>query len=284
MPRGRRRHLPHLFNTAGSIRQVQYGRFNTAGSIRQVQYVMPQRGELLLLVPAGSRPHTSQSLRHASPALCPERVGLFGVPLGRTASLHALRRGLPLVVRTLRWYYLLVRLPTGVRAGLIAHRLLPPIRRVAPGRQRGLPVLAQGVFRHAGGLGTARGSRMACVYRRPDFAFRRAERRRRPGRRGFRCSIPRLPVPLSTLRPWPHSRPRMTRGQDGSLLLSCRTLSFPTPCRFIPAHSASLRPGGGNRKGGCFIVKTWRKPLLKTKGLATPGAPKCEGWVSLKIR
>jgi hypothetical protein len=32
---------------------------------------------------------------------------------------------------------------------------------------------------------------------------------------------------------------RMTRGQDGSLLLSCMTLSFTTPRRFIPAHSAS---------------------------------------------
>ena len=31
---------------------------------------------------------------------------------------------------------------------------------------------------------------------------------------------------------------RMTRGQDGSLLLSCRTLSFPTECRFSPTLSA----------------------------------------------
>ena len=28
---------------------------------------------------------------------------------------------------------------------------------------------------------------------------------------------------------------RKTRGQDGSLLLSCKTLSFSTSCRFIPA-------------------------------------------------
>ena len=33
---------------------------------------------------------------------------------------------------------------------------------------------------------------------------------------------------------------RMTRGQDGSLLLSCRTLSFLTPCRFIPAHMGHI--------------------------------------------
>ncbi len=29
----------------------------------------------------------------------------------------------------------------------------------------------------------------------------------------------------------------MTRGQDGSLPLSCVTLSFTTPRRFIPAHA-----------------------------------------------
>jgi tetratricopeptide (TPR) repeat protein len=35
----------------------------------------------------------------------------------------------------------------------------------------------------------------------------------------------------------------MTRGQDGSLLLSCVTLSFTTPRRFIPAHSAFAYKG-----------------------------------------
>jgi hypothetical protein len=53
----------------------------------------------------------------------------------------------------------------------------------------------------------------------------------------FRSSIPCLPVPLSTLRWPPRGWPRMTRGQDGSLLLSCVTLSFTTPRRFIPAHT-----------------------------------------------
>ena len=40
-----------------------------------------------------------------------------------------------------------------------------------------------------------------------------------------------------SLRQSPHDDRRKTRGQDGSLLLSCRTLSFPTTCRFIPAHA-----------------------------------------------
>jgi len=56
-------------------------------------------------------------------------------------------------------------------------------------------------------------------------------------RRLFRSSIPGLPVPLSTLRWMPRGRPRMTRGQDGWLVLSCVTLSFTTPRRFIPAHT-----------------------------------------------
>ncbi|MFN0164889.1 MAG: hypothetical protein ACKV22_00540, partial [Bryobacteraceae bacterium] len=33
----------------------------------------------------------------------------------------------------------------------------------------------------------------------------------------------------------PRDDRRKTRGQDGSLLLSCRALSSPTTCRFIPA-------------------------------------------------
>src|SRR4051812_15433639 len=46
-----------------------------------------------------------------------------------------------------------------------------------------------------------------------------------------------LRVPLSWLHPRPYDRPRRTRGQDGSLFLSCTALSSATPCRFIPALS-----------------------------------------------
>src|SRR5207237_10753043 len=50
----------------------------------------------------------------------------------------------------------------------------------------------------------------------------------------FRSSIPRPSMPLSTLHPVPHGTRRKTRGQDGSLLLSCGALSSPTARRFIP--------------------------------------------------
>src|SRR5450755_2270436 len=66
-------------------------------------HMVQQRGELLLPIPAGCFPHTFEPLGHAFPTLCPERVSLFGVPLGRTASLHALRRRWLFVVRALRW-------------------------------------------------------------------------------------------------------------------------------------------------------------------------------------
>jgi hypothetical protein len=45
-------------------------------------------------------------------------------------------------------------------------------------------------------------------------------------------------MPLSTLQFTSRDAPRKTRGQDGfAVLLSCRALSSPTTCRFIPAHS-----------------------------------------------
>jgi hypothetical protein len=51
----------------------------------------------------------------------------------------------------------------------------------------------------------------------------------------FRSSIPGPPIPLSTLQRAPCDTRCKTRSPDGSLLLSGRTLSFPTTCRFIPA-------------------------------------------------
>src|SRR5881227_2182766 len=68
-----------------------------------------------------------------------------------------------------------------------------------------------------------------------DVAFRFRGQRRHPGLEGFRSSISCLLVPLSTLHWLSCDDQCMTRGQDGLLLLSCRTLSFLASCRFIPA-------------------------------------------------
>src|ERR1022692_2672487 len=53
----------------------------------------------------------------------------------------------------------------------------------------------------------------------------------------FEAQSPRPLMPLSTLRPAPRDAARKTRGQDGfATFLSCRALSSPTTCRFIPTH------------------------------------------------
>jgi hypothetical protein len=48
--------------------------------------------------------------------------------LGRPPSLHALRRRSPALVRALRRYYAVARLPAAVHGGLVAYRLLLPVR------------------------------------------------------------------------------------------------------------------------------------------------------------
>jgi len=67
----------------------------------------------------------------------------------------------------------------------------------------------------------------------------------------FRSSIPRSPVPLSTLHPPPHSAWRKTRGQDGSLLLSCGALSSPAARRFIPMLSVAYAYRLGYLRAPC---------------------------------
>jgi len=61
-----------------------------------------------------------------------------------------------------------------------------------------------------------------------------------PNEIDFAAQYPACLCPCRTLRLPPYGDLRMTRGQDGSLLLSCRTLSFPIPCRFIPALTLRL--------------------------------------------
>ena len=57
----------------------------------------------------------------------------------------------------------------------------------------------------------------------------------------FGAPYPACVYPCPTLRVQPHDCPRMARGQDGSLRLSCMTLSFTAPRRFIPTLSSPER-------------------------------------------
>ena len=109
-----------------------------------------------------------------------------------------------------------------------------PIRwLITLGCRRGLSVLARAVSRRAYGSWTTPGRKETrdIVSSRVAFPWQAL---------GqylvcvFRSSIPRPPMPLSTLHPAPHGARRKTRGQDGSLLLSCGALSSPTARRFIP--------------------------------------------------
>src|SRR5438132_11048530 len=105
------------------------------------------------------------------------------------------------------------------------------------GGDEDIPVPAQEVCVHAEGLKTTRGGEGPCDDGPAPVAFCLPRRHRHPGLHCFRRSIPRLYVPLSTLRVLPHSSvPRMTRGQRGSLLLHCDGLAPSTSCRSPGAH------------------------------------------------
>src|SRR5450432_4415616 len=136
-------------------------------------------------------------------------------------------------VRRLRRYYADVRLLADVpaRIVLLASRADP----VAgwPGYRRGLSVLARVVSRRAHGSRTTPGLTRTRDDVPSSVAFPSGAHGRRPIC-VFRSSIPGPSMPLSTLNPAPHCTQRKTRGQDGSLFLSCGAPSSPTTRRFIP--------------------------------------------------
>ena len=118
-----------------------------------------------------------------------------------------------------------------------------PIRRlISPGCRRGLSVLARAVSRRAYGSWTTPGLTTTRVYAASSVAFPLHALGRRPVF-VFRSSIPRPSMPLSTLHPAPRGAQRKTRGQDGSLLLSCGALSSPTARRFIPTIALAYARG-----------------------------------------
>jgi hypothetical protein len=90
-------------------------------------------------------------------------------------------------------------------------------------------------FSACSGSSTTQGRPTARAIAAAHVAFPFCRQGRRP-ELVLRSSIPVPPIPPSTLHSSPRGGQRKTQGQDGSLLLSCRTLSFPTTCRFIPAH------------------------------------------------
>src|SRR5262249_29179562 len=107
------------------------------------------------------------------------------------------------------------------------------------GRDEDLPVPAQKVCVHAGGLMTTRSGRGPRDVGPRPFAFCMPRRHRHAGLHSLRRSIPRLYAPLSTLRRHPRGYLRMTRGRCGSLVLHRNGLAPSTSCR--PSRRTAAR-------------------------------------------
>ncbi len=107
--------------------------------------------------------------------------------------------------------------PPGVRGGIsrLPCKQLPYVHRVSGPR--------------GGGIVLAISERFHVAFRSYDYVGP-------PKSFSFRGSIPGPHVPLSMLRLHSYECRRMTRGQHGSLLLSCERLSLSATHRFAPAH------------------------------------------------
>src|SRR6516165_3542627 len=117
---------------------------------------------------------------------------------------------------------------------LIAFSLRPTL--LLGGQRRGLPVLALEVSLHAWGL-RLRKSAAHSRTRTWPYCLLAFPHHGHPAPVDFGAQYPAYRYPCPTLQVRPYGRPRMARGQDDSLDLSCTTLSFATPSRFSPALS-----------------------------------------------
>src|SRR5712691_6904600 len=129
-----------------------------------------------------------------------------------------------------------------------------------------------------------------------NVAFRLPRRRRHHRLEGFRGSTPSLCVPLSTLRPQPHDRRRMTRGRGGLLSLPRMALSSTTLCLLTgalrgsitrPAHSLSTLRHHGRpwpRKTRFRLLAKLCRAALATRWVplqgfrVLPSHPPCPGF------
>ena len=128
--------------------------------------------------------------------------------------------------------WLIVVCPWASRCAL--HSTLPS----ATQKDAGSPGFRARCFRACAGSLTARGPVLPRQCGSAGVAFGNLLLPRHPGPPAalaaghvLRGSIPGPRVPLSTLRPRPHERARMTRGRRSWLSLQRMTLSFTTPCR-----------------------------------------------------
>ena len=223
--------------------------------------MVEQRGEPRPLVPTCCFTHTVQVAQLAGPALSPGRGRLPDVLLGRSPSLHALRRCLLTLVRTLRRYYATVRLPTDVHVGLRAHGLLQPARRIFPdGHRWGLPVLARGVSMHAWGLRLRRVLRILAMAHPPVLPS------------AMRNDVGTLVAIISQLNTLPACAP-VNASMAASRLATHDSGSgwFATPFLYdsfihnsTPVYPGALRSLLGIEEG-CFLVAEEREDGISAK-------------------
>jgi hypothetical protein len=195
----------------------------------------------------------------SSPTLSWVGDGLHVVLLSQRPSLRNLR--LPRLresCRLLRWYYASVRLLARVpaRIALLASRASPAAgkprmtaRSLGSRAPRGHPV-----SRRAHGSWTTPGLMAARVIAPLSVAFPLQAHGRRPNC-VFRSSIPGPSIPLSTLHPAPRGAQRKTRGQDGSLFLSCGAPSSPTTRRFIRTIALADARGSRRRRRSTRVLR-----------------------------
>src|SRR5499425_2172618 len=200
--------------------------------------MVEQSGEPFLLSFLCYLPHTVQPLGHALPTLCRVHVRLNDVLLRLCPSLPNLRGRLPFLVRPVHRLYDTVRLLRHVHVRLAACSLRRPALIIRPRRAGDLPVLVHVVSQRARVLRLRRTEQSPRDYRGCCLAFLHT------GTESASCSIgfSKLNSPahrylcLRFKRLLTASPARLEARMD-SLLLSCRALSSPTTCRFIPALS-----------------------------------------------
>src|SRR5215831_10314559 len=164
-----------------------------------------------------------------------------GSLLGRPPSLHALRRRSPALVRTLRRYYAVARLPATVHVGLIAHRLLPPVRSVSTTDSDGTSRFSRVEFLCVRRVFDSAGPRGTRVIAPRVIAFRTRERRPLPDLRICRGRDSRCRLPPA------QTRARATSAQNVLEHILCVVLTRFAGIRLSRPFFAT----GGPRESAC---------------------------------
>ena len=198
--------------------------------------MVEQSGEPFLLPFLCCLPHTAQSLGHAFPALCRARVGLNDVLLGPRPSLPSLRRrvaplcsaGSPVLRRS----------PTSPERACPPFGFWPsrtgldPLATKTPRRSPGSRACC---FSACAGSSTTRDRQSLAISAMAGVAFLTTGKGRHPDHRFSKLNSPaHRYLCLRFSRHLAMTAARLEARMD-SLLLSCRALSSPTTCRFIPA-------------------------------------------------